>query len=425
MVTLGGPRVAVLLAGGGSRWEADALAALDTSPDVVVHKRCVDLPDLLAVAGTGRGDVALVDGELAGFDATAVHQLHQAGLGVLVCAGDPSSAERARNLGSVGVVGPGHGDWPGVVRGAVPTRPTPDEVAPPEVLEDGPPAPRSAGEVVVVWGSGGAPGRTTVAVGLASAAAAPARPSMLVDVDPAGGTVAQHLGLLDEVSGVLAAARLANQGRLDADRMTACLRTVAPRRGGALEVLTGFPRPDRWSDLRPGALDDLVALLRPRGPVVLDAGSGLAGEAEPGLAGRRTREDLVREAVELADRLVVVGTADPVGLTRLSRSLVGLAEELPDALARTHVVVNRMRSSLGWGERDIRGMVEGLGRPASTTFLPEDQQTVDRALVHGTTLAEAGGGPLHDGIAALAAVVGLVTVGGARRSVPVRGRRRR
>ena len=190
-------------------------------------------------------------------------------------------------------------------------------------------------------------------------------------------------------------------------------------------MLTGFPRPDRWGDLRPGALPDLVALVRNRGPVVLDAGSGLAGEPEPGLAGRRTREDLVRESLEEADRLVVVGTADPVGLARLSRCLVGLVEELPDALERTHVVVNRMRGSLGWGEREIRGMVEGLGRPVSTTFLPEDQQAVDRALVHGTTLAEAGGGPLHDALVGLATELGLIAAGGARRSVPVRGRRRR
>lgn len=431
MVGPGGPRVAVLLAGAGARWEAVALAALESSTGVVVHKRCVDLPDLLAVAGTGRGDVALVDGELAGLDAAAVHQLRRAGLGVVACTADASTAERARNLGVSAVVGPDQDDWGRTVRGAVPAAPAPaapqapgagrsQDVAPGDL--DGP---SRAGEAVVVWGPSGAPGRTTVAVGLAAAAATPGRASVLLDVDPAGGTVAQHLGLLDEVSGVLAAARLANQGRLDQDRMAACLRTVSPRRGGAVEVLTGFPRPDRWSDLRAGALPELVDLLRHRGPVVLDAGAGWGGEPEPGLPGRRTREDLVRESVEVADRLVVVGTADPVGLTRLSRCLVGLVEQLPEVLDRTHVVVNRMRGSLGWGEREIRGMVEGLGRPASTSFLPEDQQAVDRALVHGTTLAEAGGGPLHDGIAALATGLGLVAVGGARRSAPVRGRRRR
>ncbi|MDP3969707.1 MAG: hypothetical protein Q8Q02_15660, partial [Nocardioides sp.] len=425
MVGPGGPRVAVLLAGAGARWEAAALAALDASAGVVVHKRCVDLPDLLAVAGTGRGDVALVDGELAGLDAAALHHLRKAGLGVLVCAGDPGTAERARNLGAAGVVGPDQDDWPRAVRDAVPAAPAPVEPPDPGAPTPELPEAHRAGEVVVVWGPGGAPGRTTVAVGVAAAAAAPGRASVLLDADPAGGTVAQHLGLLDEVSGVLAAARLGNQGRLDEDRMAACLRTVSPRRGGAVEVLTGFPRPDRWSDLRPGALPDLVGLLRRRGPVVLDAGAGWAAEPDPGLPGRRTREDLVRESVEVADKLVVVGTADPVGLTRLSRCLVGLVEQLPDALERTHVVVNRMRGSLGWGEREIRGMVEGLGRPASTSFLPEEQQVVDRALVHGTTLAEAGAGPLHEGMVALATGLGLVAVGGARRSIPVRGRRRR
>ena len=54
------------------------------------------------------------------------------------------------------------------------------------------------------------------------------------------------------------------------------------------------------------------------------------------------------------------------------------------------VVVNRMRSTLGWSERDITGMVEGFARLAGVHFLPDDRAAVDRALVTGRTLLEAG-----------------------------------
>ena len=39
------------------------------------------------------------------------------------------------------------------------------------------------------------------------------------------------------------------------------------------------------------------------------------------------------------------------------------------------VVVNRMRPTLGWSERDIAGMVEGFARLAGVHFLPDDRAT--------------------------------------------------
>src|SRR5262249_54584000 len=74
----------------------------------------------------------------------------------------------------------------------------------------------SAGRTIAVWGPAGAPGRTTVAVSLAAALARRGLRTTLVDADPYGGSVAQHLGVLDEVSGLLSAARLTADGALEA-----------------------------------------------------------------------------------------------------------------------------------------------------------------------------------------------------------------
>ena len=60
-------------------------------------------------------------------------------------------------------------------------------------LDDEPPE-AEPGRVVVVWGPQGAPGRTTVAAGLAGVLAARGAETVLVDADPYGGAVAQHLG---------------------------------------------------------------------------------------------------------------------------------------------------------------------------------------------------------------------------------------
>jgi MinD-like ATPase involved in chromosome partitioning or flagellar assembly len=259
--------------------------------------------------------------------------------------------------------------------------------------------------VVAVWGPAGAPGRTTVAAGLAAAVARRGRRTVLVDADPYGGAVAQALGVLDEVSGLLSAARLVAAGQL-ADRFPSVQRGLDPQ----LSVVTGLPRADRYVEVRSGTVEELLEVARDRAEVVVDTGFSLEDEAVPAYGSRPGRNQMTLAALEAADRLVVVGGADPVGLSRLARGLV----ELREGVGRRplHVVVNRMRSTLGWSERDITGMVESFARPAGIHFLPEDQATVDRALVAGRTLAELGDSPLARALAAVAdAVVPPSTAG--------------
>jgi MinD-like ATPase involved in chromosome partitioning or flagellar assembly len=231
--------------------------------------------------------------------------------------------------------------------------------------------------VVAVWGPAGAPGRTTVATALAAALSTHTR-TTLVDVDPYGGTVAQALGVLDEVSGLLSAARLAASGMLH-ERFASVQRALDKQ----LTVVTGLPRPDRWTEVRPGTVELLAELATRHGHVVFDTGFSLD---EDDLSGRPGRNQLTLAALEAADEVLVVGTADPVGLSRLVRALVDLRERLPMAASR--VVVNRMRPTIGWTERDISQMLADFARPQGLHFLPEDRATVDRALVTGRTLLE-------------------------------------
>ena len=115
----------------------------------------------------------------------------------------------------------------------------------------------------------------------------------------------------------------------------------------------------------------------------------------------------------------MVGAADPVGLARLARGLVDLRDVVPGI--RPRVVVNRTRPSLGWSDREIRGMVEGFVTPVEVHFLPEDRAAADRALMAGRTLAESGDSPLRTAVAALAR-----EVAGERPEAPARrGLRRR
>lgn len=381
----------VLLTAGGDAWEADAMRVL-AAHGVVVLKRCVDLHDLLASAATGQADVAVVSGRLPGLDADAVMHLLRDDVRCVAVGGDPEAMAR---IGVVGTVSAGSSGSPGspgsTAVGPEDLKALPELVVSAgsrELVVDPEPEDVSAlapvgapGHVVVVHGPAGAPGRTTVALGLAALHAQAGDPTVLVDADPHGGAVAQHLGILDEVSGLLAAARLVNAGGLDAAAFARCRRVVGER----FDVLTGLPRPDRWVEARPGVLDAVLERAAEVGDVVVDSGFSLEDDTELGRP--VSRNQLTLDAVALADHVVVVGTAEPTGLARLARTLVELRESSGVPVT---VVVNRMRDSLGWGRRDIVGMVEGYVRPTGVHFLPEDRPATDRALVAGRALTETG-----------------------------------
>ncbi len=137
--------------------------------------------------------------------------------------------------------------------------------------------------------------------------------------------------------------------------------------------------------------------------VVVDVGSDLDDDRAGDPAAGPGRSSLTLGALGVADEVVVVGTADPVGLSRLARGLVELREVTGGRPVR--VVVNRNRSTLGWSEREVAGMVEGFARVSGLHFLPDDQAAVDRAVVAGRELREGGDSPLVRAVAGLADAV--------------------
>lgn len=396
--------ICVLLLAAGEAWESPALADLEAHPGVVVLKRCVDVDDLLASVTSGQADVAVLSLDAPGLDPASIAHLRRHAVrpvGVTSARTDDLDArEHAQRLGISAVVGAGElASLPVVVT-------TVEDVADTRARDDAPapvagPDPTRAtdrGRVVAIWGPTGAPGRTTVATNLACEVARREVAAVLVDLDPYGGAVAQHLGILDEVSGLLSASRLAGSGQLG-ERFASVCRGV----GDHLAVVTGLPRADRWREVRAVHVDQVIEGARSLGNVLVDTGFCLEDDAASDFGGRPGRNALTLAALDQADEIVVVGAADPVGLARLARALVELRERATGIPVR--VVVNRMRGSIGWSEKEIAGMVEGFSRVAGLHFLPEDRPALDRALVSGRPLVEQGDSSLVRSVAALADAV--------------------
>ncbi len=419
--------VPVLTAVSDARWEAQLVAALAQGDlGVSVVRRCVDLADLLATAATGSASAALLSADLRRLDRDALGRLALAGVAVvgLVPPGDEDAERRLRQLGVLHVLP--SDSTPEELSAAVlqavsttgppsageraalgePRRALAEPVVPEQV--DAPSTGPGTGRVVAVWGPAGAPGRTTLAVGLASELALLGRSALLVDADVYGGVVAQVLGLLDEAPGLAAACRLANNGALDLPALAGLARAVGPE----LRVLSGIARADRWPELRPAALEVVLELARSLADTtVVDCGFCLEQDEELAYdtaAPRRNGATLA--ALETADTVVAVGSADPVGLQRLVRGLAELRDTVPGV--QPQVVVNRLRASAipGDAEREVRAALSRYAGVEQLTVVPSDVVGLDRALAAGRTLAEAvPTSPARAALTALAAQLAGVT----------------
>jgi MinD-like ATPase involved in chromosome partitioning or flagellar assembly len=414
----------------GAPWESELVGALDRADHgVTVVRRCVDVAELLAAAATGTGQAALLSADLRRLDGDAVSRLAAAGVAVvgLVEPGDERGADRLQRLG-VGRVLPVDAE-PGVIAQALR-----------EAVEGGPPAghdvadtraalpapgapaksderPVGRGRVVAVWGPTGAPGRTTVAVGVADEAARLGVPTLLVDADVYGGVVAQMLGLLDESPGLAGAARQAATGALDDAALVRLAWSVRPH----LRVLTGLPRADRWPELRPRAVAAVLEEARRLATLtVVDCSFCLEEDEELSFDSAAPRRNGATLAVlEAADTVLCVSGADPVALQRSIRALGDLRDVLPGVAPS--VVVNQVRRGPVPG--DARQEIgDALARFAGTdvvAFLAADRRATDAALAAGRTLAEvAPNSALRTELRALAAALGGVPG-------PARGRRAR
>ncbi|SOD93655.1 AAA family ATPase [Blastococcus haudaquaticus] len=415
----------------GAAWESELVGALDRDDHgVTVVRRCVDVSELLAVAATGTGQAALLSAELRRLDSDAVARLEAAGVAVvgLVEPGDERAAERLRQLGVLQVL-PADADPDAIARAlreaVAGTSSAIRDVADPRAalpvlggaeLPGSRPAGR--GRVIAVWGPTGAPGRTTVAVGIADELSRLDVSTLLVDADVYGGVVAQLLGLLDESPGLAGAARLAASGTLDAAGLVRLAWAVRPQ----LRVLTGLARADRWPELRPRAVTAVLEEARRLADVtVVDCAFSLEDDEELSfdtVAPRRNGATLA--VLEAADTVVCVSGADPVALQRSIRSLGELRDVLPGV--DPVLVVNQVRRGPVPGDprREIGEALERFAGREVRFFLPADRRATDAALASGRTLAEvAGASPLRVELQALAAAVAGVQLPSARR-----GRRR-
>jgi DNA-binding NarL/FixJ family response regulator len=228
------------------------------------------------------------------------------------------------------------------------------------------------GRIVVVTGADGV---TEVAVGIAQAMVGRKVSVVLVDMDTLEPSIAQRLSMPLTPNIFTATEHL---------RLRSTLAEGFTVHAEGFAVVAGIPNPREWENLSETEAADLVGELATGFEVVV-VKINRHLEDLSSFAGTAGRFDVGRRVAGLADQVVAVTSASPLGGARL----LALAGDLRHVtLAPIHVVVNQAPSS-----QFVQGEIgEELSRsmaPASLTFLPMDAR-VRKAAWQGSVVRSGG-----------------------------------
>lgn len=342
--------------------------------------RAVSAPELASRISGAQAEVALVASEARYLTDRLIAACDQAGVRLIAVASNEREQRYASDLGLYDIAAASSG-W-----SAVDTLLTKSQWSSGSESAEH----NTLGTVIAVWGPGGAPGRTSIAISIAAELAALGYSVALADVDTHGASVAPALGMLDEAPGFAAACRLAATDTLTTDELARIGQRYESPVGG-FWVLTGIGRPSRWPELSAERVATTITHCRQWVDyTVLDTSSSLENDEEISsdlFAPRRNAA--AATAVRAADHVLAVGGADPVGLSRFLRAHVDLLEAV--STRSVSVVMNKVRASAsGMNPRgQITQTLSRFGGIEHPIIVPHDLAAFDGAVLSGKTLVDA------------------------------------
>lgn len=350
---------------------AEVLAVVShDAPARAITDATADPATAALLATLSKADLLVVNASRDGLTAALVAACDRFGVRVVARCGRPAEHRAAARFGIRAVAAD------------APARDILDSAAP---ASSGAPAHR--GRLIAVWGPAGAPGRSTLAIALASELARDGRHVALVDADSHAPSLALLTGLPDEGPGFAAACRQAARGSLTPEELS---RIALPL--GDVSVLPGINRPSRWPELAADRVHRALAMCREwADDVVVDVAASLETDEEivSDLDGPR-RNAATLATLRAADLVIAVFSADPVGVSRFVRSHPELraATEAP-----IRAVANRTRTRvLGLDPRgQVRRTLERYAGVRDVWFLPFDPRAVDVAMLTAQPVLQAAG----------------------------------
>ncbi|WP_022868126.1 AAA family ATPase [Schaalia vaccimaxillae] len=384
--------------------EGNLVQALAQTEGLSVVRRCADLAEVRAAARSHVADLAVLDATDPDLDARVIEDLHRARMHVVLVA-PLNQLPLLQHLEADGYAAVGAADQVvesllAIIR-SQPSLPQegPDafgaEISYPAAADflpaaaatpAGPPPMPHAGTIIAVWGTSGAPGRSSLAIGLAHALSRYGK-SILVDADTANPSIAHMLGLPVDGSSLSALVRQASRANIVPADIDAAAANLSPE----LSIITGLVTAHRWREVGPHSLVDILrASAQMADWVVVDLASVTLDAVPDDIRHQGSRDDMTAAVLKTADRVLCVVRGDVVGINRLSHvqawwDELGTGKEL-------QIIVNRL-SQAGAGSRPINAIQAALAPilAGQTIHVVPEDEAFTRSLLKAQpiTVAEA------------------------------------
>lgn len=222
---------------------------------------------------------------------------------------------------------------------------------------------------IVITGTSGAPGRSTLAINLAEALTSLGSRVLLVDADHQNSSLALMLGVEPGHTIASLFAAMATNQPID---LASFLTPVSPR----LRLLVGVGSPTRLNELRPELFTALIGASQAFDFLVFDSAPLHPPDAPP------TSTALQRFLVSEADQVVMLADSNLIGIDRLARSAAAVLRLRGNR--RLTFALNRHDGKARHSSLLLQTF-EGLAKQQVTFTLPYDRKTLAAALERGCT----------------------------------------
>ncbi|OKL46404.1 hypothetical protein BSR28_07725 [Boudabousia liubingyangii] len=340
--------------------EIDFLKAVAAEPTISVQVRCADLNEALAASSAGIGNLVLIqdDPELGREHVEIFHQLNSTvfvigteeriadlyHFGVDLVITQPQAAAIVTALKSFQAVSAGEAligemidsdplpESESAKLATAPQEPTLPPPPPPKPIQNtnhstngeiwpaaeaNEPEPKNVHKCILIRGTGGAPGRSTIAIELLSSLCRSGQSAVLIDADLSAPSLHIISGVITQWSGIAVACTLANRNDLDKRALEDLLHTLQPE--GYL--LSGLNAADRWQEIVPSDFKTLIEVCKQHFDWVLIDTAAWEYAEDSEYFSTDPRLEILKTAADLADQCITVGKANPVGIARLVRVL--------------------------------------------------------------------------------------------------------
>lgn len=223
--------------------------------------------------------------------------------------------------------------------------------------------------VFTVWGPSGSTGKSTVALNLAYEFASLGERTILLDLDTYSPSLGQLLPVQESTSGLAGASRLIRQGRFTPEELERLSLNIKHSRT-QFRLLPGLPNSNRWSEITPETVQQLVAVCSLNFDVlVIDVASNLEDfltlPESP-----TTRNSVTRTALTMATNAVTVLAPTQLSVSRYLNVFATLEE-----LQKTRTLILNGDA----GNQQLAKAIRSLTKENIKAQIPSDEPALQLA----------------------------------------------